>query len=235
MESAAIRLGRFRPGWRMTLFVGLMLPVLVSLGSWQLSRAEEKRQFEESYLDRISALGVEPGEVVAPFQRLKLSGSYEADRYFLLDNQTRRGAVGFVVVSSFLASDGRRWLINRGFIPGDGTRRSLPVVESPSGPVTLVGLAWPELGLMPVFGADEWSADWPKLVQRLEVVRMAALLANAEPLEVRLEAGQKGVFDPAVTELNMPAAKHTGYAVQWFGLAMALGIGYLFFGFRRHD
>jgi cytochrome oxidase assembly protein ShyY1 len=62
---------------------------------------------------------------------------------------------------------------------------------------------------------------------------MAATGKGVVSQEIRLEAGQPGVFDPAPTELNMPAAKHTGYAVQWFGLAAALSIGFVIFGFRK--
>ena len=99
--------------------------------------------------------------------------------------------------------------------------------------MTLTGLVWPELGLVPVFGEDAWSDGWPKVIQRLEVERMAGLLPETLAVEVRLEAGQPGVFTPAPVALNMPASKHTGYAVQWFGLAAALSIGFLIFGFRR--
>lgn len=217
----------------MTLFAGVLLPVVVSLGAWQLDRAEEKRRFEEQMLDRIGALPVPPGVILVDFERLRLAGAYEADRTFLLDNQTHAGEVGYAVITSFLAEDGRRWLVHRGFLAGDPGRRSLPEIHTPAGTVTLIGLVWPELGLMPAFGADEWPAGWPKLVQRLEVERMAAILDNAVPREIRLEAGQPGVFVPAVTSLNMPATKHTGYAVQWFGLAIVLIGGYLYFGFRR--
>lgn len=217
----------------MTVFTLLLLPVVLFLGSWQLERAAEKRQFEEVYFDRIGALAERPGDRVEAYQRIRLSGEFEEARYFLLDNQTEGSAVGYGVVSSFRAEDGRRWLINRGFVPGDRGRRSVPEVASPRGPVTVVGLVWPELGMLPVFGSDEWAADWPKLVQRLDVARMATLLENGQPLEIRLEAGQPGVFTAAPTQLNMPAAKHTGYAVQWFGLAIALTIGFVAFGFRR--
>ena len=217
----------------MTLFTALLLPVVVSLGIWQLGRAEEKRQFESAYLDRIGALAVVPGQTVADFQRIRLTGEYEAGQDFLLDNQVRDGVVGFAVISVFRTLDGRRWLINRGFIAGDRARRSLPEIASPAGQLALTGLVWPELGLVPVFGDNLWPAGWPKVVQRIEVARMAELLENTVPAEVRLEAGQPGVFAPAPTELNMPAAKHTGYAVQWFGLAAALTIGFTIFGFRR--
>lgn len=232
-KAITLQTKRFRPGWRMSLFTLLLLPLVLCLGVWQLDRADEKRQFEETYLERIGALAKPPGDRVAAFERIRLTGEYEAAHYFLLDNQTHNGAVGFTVISSFRADDGRRWLINRGFVPGDRARRSRPEVVSPEGPITLVGLAWPELGMLPVFGEDAWTSGWPKLVQRLEVARMAALLENAQPQEIRLEAGQPGVFVPPPLELNMPATKHTGYAVQWFGLGVALGIGFLVFGFRR--
>jgi len=224
---------RFRPGWKMTLFTALLLPVVLSLGAWQLGRAEEKRQFEADYLDRIGALAVTPGESVDDFQRIRVTGQYEPGRDFLLDNQIRDGQIGYGVVSYFRAEDGRGWLINRGFIAGDRARRSVPEIASPTGRVTLTGLVWPELGLLPVFGDNVWPADWPKLVQRVEVARMAALFENTVAVEIRLEVGQPGVFAAAPTELNMPAAKHTGYAVQWFGLAAALSIGFAVFGFRK--
>ncbi len=217
----------------MTLFVAVMLPLVTGLGVWQVQRAAEKRAFEDRFLARITALPVVPGPAVEDFQRLKLVGEYEPGRDFLLDNQTRRGAVGFDVVSSFRTEDGRRWLVNRGFLPGDRARRSLPAVRSPRGTVTLVGLVWPELGLLPVLGDDPWAEGWPKVIQQMEVGRMAADLGGAVPREIRLEAGQPGVFAAATTRLNMPSSQHTGYAVQWFGLATALLAGWLFFGFRK--
>ena len=226
---------RFRPGWKMTLFTLVLLPVLVSLGLWQLDRAEEKRQIESRFLDSIGALPVVPTGTVKDFERIRLTGEYEPARTFLLDNQTHGGAVGYGVVTPLRTDDGRRWLVNRGFLAGDPGRRVLPEIRTPAGRVTLTGLVWPELGLLPVYGANEWQDGWPKLIQRLEVERMAAMLDNAVPREIRLEAGQPGVFIAAPTSLNMPATKHTGYAVQWFGLAIVLIGGFLYFGFRKRD
>lgn len=224
---------RFRPGWKMTLFTMALLPVVAGLGFWQLERADEKRRYEEAYLARISGLPVAPGNRLEDFQRLKLAGRFEDDLDFLVDNQTHEGEVGFAVVSVFLAADGRRWLVNRGFLAGDRSRRSLPVLTTPSGRVTIVGVVWPELGLMPLFARDDWQGGWPKVVQRLEVERMAGMVDNALPREIRLEGGQPGVFEPAPLAMNMAASTHSGYAVQWFGLTLALIAGYLFHGLRR--
>ncbi len=219
----------------MTLFVLALLPLLVGLGCWQLGRAEEKRQLEEQMLTRIGALPQVPGTSLSDFERLRLSGAYEPERTFLLDNQTHAGEVGYGVITSFRTDDGRRWLVHRGFLAGDPGRRSLPVVETPAGHVTLVGLVWPELGLLPIYGPDEWPEGWPKVIQRFEVARMSALLDNAVPREIRLEDGQPGALVPVPMSLNMPAGRHTGYAVQWFGLAIVLIGGYVYFGFRRRD
>ena len=218
----------------MSLFVVCLLPAVLSLGFWQLARAEQKLKLEEAYLDRIGARPVAPASTLEDFQRLRLSGRFEQGRDFLLDNQTEGGAVGYAVITPFMAQDGRRWLLNRGFVAGDRSRRTLPEVPTPDGAQVVIGIVWPELGLLPQFGEDPWAAGWPKPIQRLDVVRMAALLEGAVAREIRLEAGQPGVFSAARQSLNMPAAKHTGYAVQWFGLALALAVGYVVFGFKRH-
>jgi cytochrome oxidase assembly protein ShyY1 len=221
----------------MTLFVTLLLPLVVGLGFWQLERAEEKRRLEETYLDRLSALPVPVSEGAGAFQRVRLTGRYDEDRYFLLDNQTRNGAVGFAVISVFLGGDGRRWLIRRGFVSGDPRRERLPEVSTPRGSVTLVGVVWPDLGMMPMFddavGGDHWPDGWPKVVQRVELQRMADSIRNGAAMEIRLEAGQPGVLEAPLMEMNMPAGKHTGYAVQWFGLALALAVGFIVFGYRK--
>jgi len=216
----------------MSLFALGLVPVLIGLGVWQLQRAEQKTRLEEAYLDRIGARPLAPQATVEDFQRLKLNGRFEPGRHFLLDNQTDKGRVGYAVISSFLAQDGRRWLLNRGFVAGHPSRRTLPEIATPDGAQVVIGLVWPELGLLPEFAEDRWAAGWPKRVQRLNVERMAAQLDNVVARQIRLEAGQAGVFAAAGQSMNMPAAKHTGYAVQWFGLACALLVGYILFGFR---
>ena len=114
------------------------------------------------------ALAGEPAAVPA---------SWGASHTGVLELETRPGdpysvQVNYVVRDGRLyvdPADGRRWLVNRGFLVGDPGRRALPVVETPAGHVTLTGLVWPELGLLPIYGDDEWDQDWPKVVQQLEV------------------------------------------------------------------
>ena len=223
----------------MTLFTVVMLPFLMALGFWQLSRASEKRAYEDAYFDHLSALPqsapADPASI--PYFRVRLSGVYDAQRYFLVDNLVHDGEVGYQVISRLMTDDGRCWLLNRGWVPGGGSRDRLPQVATPGERVTVIGLLWPDTGLPLLLARDDWSLEWPKRVQRLNVVRMASEFEEfdeCERVEVRLEAGQPGVFVAARQEMTVSPRKHLGYAVQWFGLAVALAVGFVVFGMRKH-
>lgn len=220
----------------MTAFFAVMLPLVLSLGLWQLDRRAEKQGYEDQYYDRMGMLPVAPGDAAeyVPFQRLRLTGTFEAERTFLVDNQIHQGRPGYWVVTSFKDSGGRRWLVNRGWVPAPESRDALPGFRTPAGKLMLVGVVWPDTGLPPVLAEDSWADGWPKRVQRLDVARMSQLFERVAPVELRLERGQPGVFTSAGMNLDFRASRHMGYAVQWFGLALALIAGYVIYGFKRH-
>jgi cytochrome oxidase assembly protein ShyY1 len=222
----------FQPGWRMTVLLLVGLPVLLSLGNWQLQRAEEKRRFELNYLQAQSALPVRPGlaDEQPPFTRLRLRGRYDADRQFLLDNQVRDGQIGYWVVTPFRDVDGRNWLVNRGWVAAAQRRDQLPDLVVDTDPEQIVAVVWPDTGLIPALAEERWPSQWPLRIQRLDVDKMAPLV-DAVPMELRLEAGQPGVLAPAPVLMTVRASKHTGYAMQWFAFAGVLMLGFLIYGF----
>ena len=205
------------------------MPLLIALGNWQLQRGEYKRELENQYLAKLTELPQTPNAqtLSQPFQALKLTGRYQPQA-FLVDNQVSNGKTGYWVFQVFDDTTIGRVLINRGFIVST-TRDQLPQVPMPTETLVLVATVWPELGLIPVWGPQEWSTGWPKRIQRVNVARMA-VAAAAWPAELRLEAGQAGVLEPAPFASRLSDDKHRGYAATWFGLAIALVFGYLFLG-----
>lgn len=232
----------FRPGWPMTVFVGLALPVVVGLGFWQLDRAHDKRDLDARYVARLGMPALAAGAALespassgassADFMRVRLRGRFEAGHDYLVDNRVHQGRPGYWVVSRFRGRDDRIYLVNRGWVEAPATRQSLPEIETPRQPLDLVGVIWPDLGLPPLLAEDPWPAGWPRRVQRLDIARMAES-EGVVPAEIRLEPGQPGVFVPAPLDVNFRPERHTGYAVQWFGLGAVLVVGYVVFGRRR--
>ncbi|MGI9324000.1 MAG: SURF1 family protein [Pseudomonadales bacterium] len=229
---------RFRPGLRLTLFALVFVPVLCGLGFWQLSRGAEKQALAAEYLRQAGALPVRVTALasgdrsVEAFSRLRLEGRFDGERYYLIDNQVRDGEVGYWVVHWFVTLEGRAWLLNRGFVAAQQKREQWPAVETPQGLVEVVATVWPDTGLLPLLAPEPVTANWPKRRQRLNVVAMAAEREQGQALELRLEPGQPGVLAPAPLTIANAADRHRGYAVQWFGLAAVLSIGYLVFGLR---
>jgi cytochrome oxidase assembly protein ShyY1 len=224
---------QFAPGWRMTLFVAVLLPTVISLGFWQVSRGAEKRAMESDYLDRLTSLPVNAADFDpnVRFQRVKLVGEFQPQQ-FLVDNQVLQGKPGYWILQLLVEEQGKRFIVNRGFVAAGPSRENLPQVKTPQTKVNLLGVVWPFTGLVPVLDDDQWDTSWPKRVQRLDIKRMAALL-SAEPVEIRLEPGQPGVVDAAPFAQVLSDAKHRGYAATWFGLAITLVIGYLFLGLKN--
>ncbi len=217
----------------MTLFTVVLLPTVVALGFWQLSRGAEKRAMEMDYLAQLTALPSAAANVDEPlrFQRIRLRGRF-GDAVFLVDNQIHQGRTGYWIVQVFDEVSGRRYLVNRGFIQAPALRDELPQIVSPKGDVEVVGAAWPFTGLIPVLDDDVWPAAWPKRVQRLDIARMAEQVA-AVPHEIRLEPGQPGVLQAAPFATLLSDDKHMGYAATWFGLAVALVSGFVIFGLKN--
>ncbi|MCY1268043.1 SURF1 family protein [compost metagenome] len=227
---------RFRPGVAPTLVVLALLPLLVWLGTWQLSRAEEKRTLLAAAEARRAAepqpVAVLEGMPDPAYTRVRLQGRFDASHTFLLDNRTRNGQAGVEVVQPFHDQASGLWLlVNRGWVAWPD-RRVPPAIATPSRPLLLD--AW--VYVAPPGGlhlADHAGQGWPRLLTQIEPAALWAQLGTAGvPLELRLEAGD-AAFDTSWPVVAMAPERHTGYAVQWFALATALLCLYLYLGIRR--
>jgi len=227
----------FRPGLLPTLAVLLLLPLLLALGFWQLSRAEEKRQLLAEYETIKQAPPIRVSELFAQAapkdgQPVLLQGRFDSAHSLLLDNRTREGRVGVELLQPFQDKDSGLWLlVNRGWLPWPD-RRVAPVFATPDSEQQLIARVYlPKTALFQL--ASTSTDNWPRLISTVEPEKLwQSLERDGLPWQLRLQEGAAAyVTDWQV--INMPPSKHTAYAVQWFALAATLAGLYFYLG-RHH-
>lgn len=203
--------------------------ILISLGLWQVQRM----QWKEGILADITA------RIAAPPVALPASPDPEADRYLpvtvtgrftgeairVLVSRKEIGA-GVRIIEAFQTADGRRVLVDRGFLPDADKDRALTVTDA-----TVTGnLHWPS-------EVDSFTPP-PDSKTGLWYARDVAALAQALKTEptflVAREPTGDGIEAMPFDTSGIPN-DHWGYAIQWFLMAAAwLGMtGYLLWRIRQ--
>lgn len=215
-------------GWPLALAV---IAVFCGLGQWQLGRAKQKE-----------AMLAASQKVLAERKPLPLRSAAEAARALeydwsagegrflpgpaiLLDNQMRQGRAGVRAYRAFQPADGGPLLVELGWLPLPGDRR-LPAVAMPDGTQYLSGLLAPPPSAGISRAAPVRQASGDLLVVGLrreslaEALRLPALAPRVLKLDPQLPLGYARDLD--VLPNTLPPERHLGYAVQWFGLALAV-------------
>ena len=228
---------RFRPGIAPTLVVLVLLPLMVFLGFWQLSRGQEKQALLQSYAERRAAQPLSVAQLAAvadpAFRRVQLRGEFDAGHSVLLDNRMRDGKAGVELLQPFHDQASGQWLLlNRGWLPWPD-RRTPPAFTTPDQPLNINAWVYVAPGETFQLHADPAAAQWPRLLTALHPQALwAELERSGFAFELRAEAG------PATYETQWPVVamgpeKHVGDAVQWFAMALALLGLYLYLGWHN--
>jgi surfeit locus 1 family protein len=220
---------RFRPDWKTTVLAALLMPCLLMMGFWQLTRAQEKRELKAVFEQRkvqapVAITELQEGQDLR-YQRVRLNGEFVNDRNLFLDNKIHRGQFGYDVVSLFKLSGVDTFiLVNRGWVPGDRSRRTLPTIETQSGVLEISGEIYVPAGKMLSLGSDN-ASDWPRVVQSLDINALTEETGlNLFPYSVRMNANMTNAFLPNWVVVNVQPEKHIAYAFQWFAMATTLVI-----------
>lgn len=213
----------------LALVVLVVVPLLVSLGFWQLQRAGEKRELLAAQ-EAQRALPPRPlaelgGTDLPQFRAVIVRGEYDRERYWLLENRIVDGRYGYELVSPFILLSGDTLLVHRGWLPGDASRRQWPDIATPAGVLTLTGRVDHGFGEGFELAGAQVQNGWPRRVQWLPRERAEQALGTALPgFVLRLRAGEPGMHTQNYQSVNMSPQKHIGYAVQWFGMAIIVGL-----------
>ncbi|MDR2212348.1 MAG: SURF1 family protein [Pseudomonadales bacterium] len=228
--------------WKLTLLYLLLLPLLLRLGFWQLAREQEKLALLAVYESRQQQAPA-PLETLNPaddlqYRQVRLSGAPDNAHLFLLDNRLYQGRAGYEVLQALRADDGLLVFINRGWVSQGATRADLPEIAPLPARLQVQGSIYVPVG-EPVLLSDElMSAGWPKVIEALqleEMQRVAELDGTLFPYTLRLAEGAEGALIRAWPLINLSPAMHRGYAVQWFAMALALSLLYLYYSTRPQD
>jgi len=229
----------FRFDWRMSLFTAAFLPVLISLGMWQLDREQEKRDVEASYeikssTEPVNISSIDWSSDDLNWVAVQATGYFDNQRQLLLDNRILNSVVGYEVITPFYTEQGAL-LVNRGWVPQGASRQSLPDVELTEEQVTIVGHIYVPDGELMILGAEETATEiWPKVIQRVDIIELSEIMNEAyKPRLIRLNQTSIGVLETNWTAINMRPEVHRAYAVQWFLMALVLTFLYLFFSIRK--
>lgn len=246
MKGVSLQLGpyRFAPALWPTLTFGVVFPILLGLGYWQMHRAGEKQMLvEQRAMGEVTApLTLSSGSQLTESDRYRqavVRGHYAAEQQWLLDNRVYRGQPGYHVFTPFRpdGADAATLLVNRGWIAVGASREFLPALPVTDQHVTLSGRLDSPASVGLVIGEVPLRSVADKVVvQSLDVAALAdaqgaALLRYA----LVIDDGQAGGLEYDWSPIpQIGPEKHLGYAVQWFGLAVALLIIYVGVNTRRN-
>lgn len=226
---------RSRPYWLPTVVAVGGIALTAAAGNWQLDRAHEKERLQQAYdrgaADAALILPATPVEAQPLlFRPIEATGEFVPRAAVLLDNKVLAGVTGYHVIMPLrIAGSPKHVLVNRGWVAAGLDRRRLPDVRTPVGSVTVVGIAVLPGRFLELSGAQPSGPVWQNLT--IERYRRRMQL-DIQPVVIEQH---NDLGDGLVRSWSGPdvgAARHYGYAVQWFSLCGLIVFLYVFFHVR---
>jgi len=214
--------------------------MLISLGRWQLRRADEKRVLFDAFAAGTDATRlIDLGTPRLPrYQHIEASGHYDQGRQILIDNMVNAGRAGYFVITPFALTGGGWVLVNRGWVPLGASRAVRPTIPVTSDTRQLRGTAdnLPSPGIQ-MGTRGKLAPPYPVVAAFPTHAELAQLLgesswARATDL-VLLDPAEPDGYARSWAPPGFPPMRHIGYAVQWFALALTLLVIYVVTNLRR--
>jgi len=224
---------QFSPALAPSIVVLFLFPGLISLGVWQLDRADEKREIEANVYqatlkDPFALNGLDEAE----FKKLPeqiyrpaiVIGSYDSDHQFLYDNRTHKGKPGYHVLSPFILEGNKTAvLVNRGWIPYEGRRDNIQDISIETTPNTIKGVIKLPIKGIVLKDMVRQVDSYPQTIQSIALDKMVEALGyNLMPIVIELDESVDKGFIREWQPYYGSIAKHNGYAVQWFAMGLVL-------------
>ncbi|MGW7022551.1 SURF1 family cytochrome oxidase biogenesis protein [Streptomyces decoyicus] len=225
--------------WGINVFAVLAIPLCLFMGSWQLSRFEDRVDTHQQQEDRSARAKTAaarpladllPVNTVTSGRQTSARGHYDTAHQLLVPGRTLKdrhgGQQGFYVLNLLRTDSGKALPVVRGWLPGDAGAKAATarVPAPPKGEVTVTGA----LQASENQGTDGVQAGGGLPQGQLGMIS-AASLVNIVPYEVydawiTLTDAQAPLHavPPAAAEgsgLDLKAFQNLGYTGEWFVFA----------------
>ena len=210
---------------KILIFAIIFVPITISLGLWQIERANEKKVIISNY-DKLlvsTPIALQKEQPLENWQPIQTVGAYQ-DLVIYEDNAINSGKAGFKVYHLFQNGDGTFIFVHRGFIERNIIKNNLPRIDTPLGKKNIKGTALFKQNNTFVKNIEESDIriiqefNTSVLIERFPILKDRYL----HPFLFNLDVRDADKFQPIEKPVNMTASKHIGYAIQWFGLCAAL-------------
>ena len=238
MSGRIFRYGPVELRWNWLIFACVVATMagLVRLGLWQLDRAQDKIELQQSHtalgnqqaipLTQVPTAGPEFDRQQHQNRRVVLDGAYRNERSIFLIYQTYEGQPGYEVLTPFrlrnlslLVLVSRCWSVITAY---EDLAQALPHIS----------VSLRVEGQIHVPSERELAqrnlpheTRWPLLLRYPDMNELVTHFDTPLfPYIVRLAEGQPGVLIRHWPAVNADTSQHFSYALQWFAMAIALAI-----------
>ena len=220
---------------KILIFAIIFAPLTFSLGVWQVNRANEKIEIIENYDKLLFSDPLILDNDHKNWQPIKTSGKFE-DLVVYEDNAILDGKAGYKIYHLFKNLDSSYIFVHRGFRERNRIKNNLPVVEVPEGFQNLEGKVLRRANNSFVQNIQESD---PRIIQEFDLSYLKERYSSLENKDIyvylfNLQEEDEMKFSSIEKPVNMSSSKHIGYAIQWFGLCLALII-LTIYAYRRKD
>ena len=234
----------FKPSIIPSVVTVALLYLMVSLGIWQLDRADYKANLQ-SIIESKQGLDAIPLKTIGElekdwlYQPVLTQGEYDIKHQIYFDNQVNNMLAGYSVFTPLKLSDTHGILVNRGWLAQGKTRSDLPdiSIDTEHRIKTISGLLSrpPSKGLVLSSMANNYDV-WPPVLQYIDPQEIEQQLDyKLLPMVLIINHSEDTNLEIKPVKINMRSEKHTAYAFQWFALSLALLIIYIVVNSKRKN
>ena len=232
----------FSPGLLPSIVTLFFVYVMMSLGIWQMERAEFKHHLETTMAERkdlppVSLQELPHDELERRFLPVTVTGRFDPAQQFLFDNRIVNGRAGYDVYTPFHINNGESILVNRGWLPLGKTRQDLPDLTVTNKNVSFKGLlnTSPTKDFLLSDQVNQFSG-WPMVLQYVIPAELESELGYPlMSMVLWLDENENYGYHRQLPVVNLNAEKNSGYAFQWFAMTIALLMIYFIVNTKKRN